>query len=136
MAVLIAVLILLAASTSFAYAQEDVQVPESTVCFMQDDLGVDIFQRCGLGEDWLAAITVPFDWVLGGYFSLAIVSILCIMTYQKYGKAIYPMIIGIMYLPVAYAVLPPQFLTIGFLLVGSLFGIYIWYTFIRQTKEY
>jgi len=120
----------------FAAAQETVTVPVGTPCFLQEDVGVNIFERCGLGDDWLAGITIGWDWVLGGYFSLALICILCLITYQKYQKAIYPLAIGIMYLPVSYTVLPPQFFTIAILLVGVLFGIYIWFTFVRQTRDF
>jgi len=130
------ILISLVFATSTAYAQETVDVPVATPCFLQDDVGIDIYERCGLGRDWLSAVTISWDWILGGYFSLAIVCILCIATYQKFQKAIYPLSIGIMYLPISYAILPPQFLTMGILLVGILFGIYIWYAYIRQTRDF
>jgi len=119
-----------------AYAQETIEVPENTPCFLREDIGVNIWQECGIGRDWLSGVTLPFDWILGGYFSLAVVCVLCVIVYQKYGKAIYPLAIGVMYLPVAYTVLPPQFLTIAILLVGVLLGIYIWYMFVRQTRDF
>ena len=119
-----------------AYAQEEVTVPVGVPCWEEEGVGVDIYERCGWGEDWLAAIALPFDWITGGYFSLIVVCVLCIMSYQKYGKAVYPAVIGIMYLPIAYAILPPQFFTMALLLAGGLLGFLLYKTFVTQTRDY
>jgi len=95
-----------------------------------------MWDNCGYDEDYIQAALLPWEWITGGNFSLVIVSIITLFTYIKYHKVVYPILIGIMFLPIAYFVFPDTFLSFAFLMTGVAFGILIWYILIRQTKEY
>jgi len=119
-----------------AYAQEVITVPETSPCFLNYSAGTDMLENCGYGEDYLQAALAPWQWITGGYFSMILVSILVLFSYIKYHKAVYPLLVGMLFLPIAYFVFPDEFLNIAFILVGELFMILLIYIFIRQTKEY
>src|SRR3990167_7424282 len=103
---LIAVLALLPLNSAFA--QQVVSVNQTTACFLNYSAGIDLWKNCGLDDDYIQTALLPWEWITGGNFSLIIVSIFVLVSYIKYHKAIYPIIIGII----------------------------IWYIIIHQTKEY
>ena len=119
-----------------AFAQQVVSVNQTTACFLNYTAGLDLWENCGLDEDYLQTALLPWEWITGGNFSLVIVSIFTLVSYIKYHKAIYPIIIGIMYVPIAYFVFPDTFLSFAFLMTGVTIGILVWYIIIHQTKEY
>jgi len=119
-----------------AQAQVVVDVNQTTPCFLNYTAGIDLWENCGIRDDYLDFALLPWEWITGGNFSMVLVSILSLMTYIKYHKAIYPLVIGVMFLPISYFVFPDSFLVFGLLMAGALFGIFIWYIFIKQTKEY
>lgn len=119
-----------------AQAQVIVDVNQTTPCFLNYSAGIQLWENCGIRDDFLDFALLPWEWITGGNFSMVLVSILSLMTYIKYHKAIYPLLIGIMFLPISYFAFPDSFLTFGLLMSGALLGILIWYIFIRQTKEY
>lgn len=109
---------------------------ETTPCFLNYTAGPDMFENCGYGDDFLQAALLPWMYITGGYFSMFFASVMILFTYIKYHKAVYPLIIGVAMLPTSYFLFPDQFITFAFLLAGALFGILIWYIYIKQTKEY
>jgi len=119
-----------------AFAQQIIDVNQTTPCFLNYSAGYDMWDNCGYDEDYIQAALLPWEWITGGNFSLVIVSIITLFTYIKYHKVVYPILIGIMFLPIAYFVFPDTFLSFAFLMTGVAFGILIWYILIRQTKEY
>jgi len=119
-----------------AQAQVVVDINQTTPCFLNYSAGLDLWENCGIRDDFLTFALLPWEWITGGNFSMVLVSILSLMTYIKYHKAIYPLVIGVMFLPISYFVFPDSFLVFGLLMSGALLGILIWYIFIRQTKEY
>ena len=72
--------------------------------------------------------------MMGGNFGMVIVGVLVLMTYLKYHSVIYPIAIGIVYLPVAWFLFPEVFIStaIIFALVGVAIGI--WWAYTRQTQ--
>ena len=118
------------------YAQETITVNQTDPCFLNYTAGSDLWQNCGVSEDYLAFSLMSFEWVLGGYFSMLIVSLLIMVSYIKYHKAAYPMMIGVMYLPMTFFLFPNVFLTWGIILTIFAGGIFIWHAFIRQTNEF
>jgi len=113
-----------------------IQVNQTDPCFMNLTAGADMWENCGYGEDYLQAMLLPWEWITGGYFSMIFVSLLITVTYIKYHKAIYPLIIGFIFLPLSYYLFPQQFLNIAFIVIGIIFGIFIFTILLRRTKEY
>ena len=122
--------------SAFAQTNQTITVNQTTPCFINYSARYDMWKNCGYDEDYIQAALLPWEWITGGNFSLIIVSIFTLVSYIKYHKAVYPIVIGVMFLPIAYFVFPDAFLSWSFLMAGALFGIMIWYIFIRQTKEY
>ena len=112
-----------------------ITVNSTTPCFLNETVGIDIFKNCGFGNDYLNGILSGWQWVTGGWFSMVLVAILVAFSYIKYHKAIYPLMVGTLFLPIAYFLFPSPFTTFAVLLSGVLIGIFIWYTFISQTNE-
>lgn len=118
-------------------AYQIIQVNQTTPCFLNYTAGVDIWRNCGMGEDYLEASLLGWNWITGGYFSMILVAVITLASYIKYHKALYPIMIGTLFLPITYFVFPEIFLTYAIVLAGLAIGIIgIWYTFIKQTKEY
>lgn len=67
---------------------------------------------------------------------MVLVAIIIMFSYIKYHKATYPLLIGTVYLPVAFTLFPQQFVIWAIIMTGFYFGILITYAYIRQTKEY
>ena len=104
-------------------------------CFMNTTAGADMFQNCGGGKDYLTMALTGWQWVTGGWFSMVLVSILVAFTYIKYHKAIYPLIVGTLFLPISWFLFPNQFLIFAFIFGGVVAAILINYIFISQTNE-
>jgi hypothetical protein len=120
-----------------AYAQSSLNVTASQPCFLNYTAnGLEMMQQCGLDEDYLRATTVGFDWVTGGLWPLIVVTILIVMTYLKYQNGIYPLAIGIVFLPIAGAYFPDQFISYA-VVIGAVIGVGALVTmFIKKTTDY
>ncbi len=132
-----------------AFAQSTLNVTSNIPCFLNytgsdympvgantTTTGLEMLQNCGFSDDYLSAVTLSFDWVTGGLFPMIVVTVLIIMTYVKYQNGLYPMAIGIMFLPFAAWAFPDQFLSYAVVLAaiigaGTMVTIYI-----KRTKEY
>ena len=113
-----------------------IQVNSTTPCFLNKTAGFQIFQNCiGQSHDWLQALLMAWQWITGGYFSLAIVILLILFTYIKYHKILYPIVIGILFMPISLFLFPTPWAIIGIIL-GSV-GIFVlfWHGYINQTTE-
>jgi len=97
--------------------------------------GADMFQNCGGAEDYLTMIISGWQWVTGGYFTMLLVSILVAFTYIKYHKGIYPLLIGILYLPISWFMFPSQFIIFAGIFAAVYIGIIMWYIKTSQTNE-
>jgi len=120
----------------YAQAQVIVDINQTQPCFLNYSAGLDLWENCGIRDDYLTFALLPWEWITGGNFSMVLVSILSLMTYIKYHKAIYPIVIGVMFLPISYFAFPDSFLTFSLIMSGAAIGILVWYIFIKQTKEY
>lgn len=131
------ILVLLSLSViQVAQAQEVINVTQSPVCFLNQTAGPWVWRDCGLGDDWLTAVLLPYEWITGGNFSMIIVSVFIMMSYIKYQKMIYPLMIGAFFLPISYFVFPETFLMWGFIMGFVGVGLMIAYIVLKQTKEY
>lgn len=92
-------------SPNIAFAQT-INVTETTPCFLNYTAGIEIWENCGMGDDYVKASLIGFEWVTGGYFSLILAGIFILFTYIKYHKAIYPVIVGIAFIPLAIFLVP------------------------------
>ena len=105
--------------------------PNLQPCFMNMTAGAQMWKNCGADEDYLDFALAPFEYITGGYFSMILVTIFVIMSYIKYHTALYPLIIGLLFLPISYTFFPNTFLvyavTLASVIVGGgLVGILIW----------
>jgi hypothetical protein len=119
-----------------AFAQYEINVTETEPCFMNTTASYKMFENCGARDDWLNFALAPFEWVTGGYFSLILVSVLILGTYMKYHKTIYPIMIGILFIPISIALFPQQWVNFAILLIVPAIAILILKTMFKQTKEY
>ena len=107
-----------------AYAQNTVTIigDESLQpCFMNMTAGASMWDNCGANEDYLDFALMPFEYVTGGYFSMIIVTIFIIMAYIKYHNVLYPILIGLLFLPISYTFFPDTFLVYAVTLVAVAF---------------
>lgn len=108
-----------------AYAQSTVTIigDESTQpCFLNMTAGASMWDNCGADEDYLDFALMPFEYITGGYFSMIIVTIFVIMSYIKYHNVLYPVIIGLLFIPISYTFFPEVFLTYALILIAVAFG--------------
>uniref|UniRef100_A0AAT9J9C0 ORF15 n=1 Tax=Nitrosopumilaceae spindle-shaped virus TaxID=3065433 RepID=A0AAT9J9C0_9VIRU len=108
-----------------AYAQSTVTIigDESLQpCFMNMTAGASMWDNCGADEDYLDFALMPFEYITGGYFSMIIVTIFVIMSYIKYHNVLYPVIIGLLFIPISYTFFPEVFLTYALILIAVAFG--------------
>ena len=107
-----------------AYAQSTVTIigDESTQpCFMNMTAGASMWDNCGADDDYLDFALMPFEYITGGYFSMIIVTIFIIMAYIKYHNVLYPILIGLLFLPISYTFFPDTFLVYAVTLVAVAF---------------
>ena len=116
-------------------AQSPVVITKTQPCFLNQTAGVDIYKNCGMDKDFLTAALLPFEYAVGGNFAMILITVFVIMSYVKYHKIAYPLIIGTLYLPTSLYLYPQHF--ISFALILSTVGIacLLTYIFIRQTRD-
>lgn len=120
-----------------AYAQsQPIIINQTEPCFLNYTAGIDMWENCGAQDDFLTFALMPWEWVTGGNFSMILVSIFVMVSWVKYHKAIYPLLIGVLFLPLSYQFFPATFLSWAVIMSGITFAIFIWYIYIKQTKEY
>ena len=118
------------------YAQNTVTIiGDETLqpCFLNMTAGAQMWKNCGASDDYLDFALAPFEYITGGYFSMILVTIFIIMSYIKYHTVLYPMLIGLLFLPVSFTLFPDTFLTYAITLFvvgtgGLLAWILIWRT--------
>jgi hypothetical protein len=123
-------------SVNEATAQTSVQVDPTTPCFLNFNSTHQMWDRCNAEEDFLDFALLGWEYGTGGYFSMMIVGLFVLITYIKYHNPLYPMMVGTMFLPVSYLLFPDVFVTFALIMVIAVVGIFIWYAFVKQTKEY
>ena len=119
-----------------ADAQQIISVNNTTPCFLNYTAASELWENCGMDDDYITTALLPWEWITGGNFSMILAGILVMFTYIKYHKVIYPILIGVFMLPLSFFVFPDSFLSWAGLMTFVSIGILIWYVFTRQTKEY
>jgi hypothetical protein len=112
-----------------------VPVNSTAPCFLNLTAGADMWQNCNAAGDFLTFSMQMWQWETGGYFSMIFISILVVISYIKYQKMVYPMLVGLFYLPLAFFLFPSQFITFAVVLGFTGLGLLIAWVFISQTNE-
>ena len=112
-------------------------VNATTPCFQNLTAGADIWQNCysQAGNDFISFALLGWQWVTGGNFTMIIVSLFVLITYIKYQKVVYPIIIGTLFLPISWFLFPSQFLSWSMIMAGLGVSLLIGYIYISQTNE-
>ena len=121
-----------------AYAQSTVTITgdESLQpCFMNMTAGAQLWDNCGANEDYLDFALMPFEYITGGYFSMILVTIFVIMSYVKYHNVLYPMLIGLLFLPISYTFFPDVFLVYAISLFAVGGGSALVYVVLWRTRN-
>jgi len=138
MAIQYLLLLLIASPIVFqiAYADTIITVNATTPCFLNNTASYHMLQNCDASGDWLKFALLPFEWVTGGYFSLILVSVFILFTWIKYHKVLYPILIGIFFIPISYTLFPETWVNMALILValGLMAGIFK--IFFKQTREW
>lgn len=120
-----------------AYAQSSINATSSTPCFLNyNQTGLEMMQSCGLGTDYLSAVTLGFDWVTGGLFPMILITILIVMVYLKYHNALLSLAIGIIYLPIGGYFFPDQFISVAMIFAGITVAGTMFIMVIKRTKDF
>jgi hypothetical protein len=116
---------------------QSITINATTPCFLNATAGADIWQNCyeQAGNDYLNFALLGWQWITGGNFSMVIVSLFVLMTYIKYQKVVYPLLIGTMFLPFSWFLFPTSFLSWAFIMGGCGVALIIGYIIISQTNE-
>lgn len=115
---------------------QTVIVNATTPCWQNYTANAEMWRNCGVTQDWLQTIILPWQYATGGYFSMFIAAILILFTYIKYHKVVYPLLIGSIMLPLSFALFPVPFLNFAFLMGAFSLGFLIIHVILRATKEY
>lgn len=94
-----------------------------------------MWQNCGMSKDYITAAMLPWQWVTGGNFSMVLVSVFVIISYIKYQKVVYPIFVGILFIPVSYYLFPLQFLNWAVIMTGCALALLAGYIYISATNE-
>lgn len=111
------------------------QINVTQPCFMNQTAGAEMWKNCGATTDYIKFALLPFMWVTGGWFSMIIAVVLILAVWIKYQKAIYPILIGIAFLPISYALFPTQFINFALILAFLALGLYLADIIISRTTE-
>jgi len=118
-----------------AYSQEVISVNQTVPCFLNQTATYQIIENCKANEDYIQWALMGWQYITGGFFSMILVSVLIVSVYIKYKEAIYPIFIGMVYLPVAFTFFPEAFLSWAIVMAFVGVGVFIWYAIIRQTER-
>lgn len=115
---------------------QTINVTSTTPCWQNYTAYGEMWRNCGITNDWLVTIIMPWQYATGGYISLFIASILILFTYIKYHKVVYPLLIGTLMLPLSFALFPGSWLNFGMIMGSASLGFLIIHIVLRMTKEY
>ncbi len=119
-----------------AISLQAIQVNTTEPCFLNFSAGADMWRQCGMGDDYLQTALLGWEWVTGGYFSMVIVGLFSLISYIKYHKAVYPLMILVMFLPVSFFLFPVELMIFIGLFTIALFAALLFFIFHKQTNEF
>lgn len=115
---------------------QTITVNSTTPCWQNYTAYAEMWRNCGITEDWLQTIFLPWQYATGGYVSMFIAGILIMFTYIKYHKVVYPLLIGTVMLPLSFAIFPNQFLNFAFIMGSVSLGFLIIHVMLRMSKDW
>lgn len=115
---------------------QTITVNSTDPCFLNYTAGVQLWQNCGFDQDYLKFAIAPWEWITGGNFTMVLVSVIILGSYIKYQKMMYPILIGVLFIPISYFAFPESFISWSVIMAFAGIGMAVWYIFIHQTKEY
>ena len=95
----------------------------------------EMWKNCGFDSDFIKATLMPFEYVMGGYFTLVIVSILVMIVYIKYQTVIYPLLIGFVMLPLSWWAFPEMIMGYALILAALGFTAIIKHIVLKQASR-
>ena len=119
----------------FVAFQINILVNSTQPCFLNYTAGADMWQNCGADKDFIKFALMPFVWVTGGWFSMMIALILIYMSWLHYHKVIYPILIGVAFMPISYVLFPQQFVNFAVIMAFIGVGVLLWWAFISNTES-
>ena len=119
-----------------AVSLQAIQVNTTEPCFMNFSAGANMWEQCGMGEDYLRTVLLGWEWVTGGYFTMIMIGLMSLMTYIKYHKAVYPLMILVMLLPVSHWLFPIELWMFVGIWTIALIGALLYFIIGKQTKEF
>jgi|SRR6185312_161538 len=117
------------------FTMQIIHINATQPCFLNATAGPDMWKNCGAGTDYLKFALLPWMWITGGYFSMILAAVLILAVYIKYHKIVYPILIGIAFLPISYALFPAQFINFAMIIAFLGTGLLLVHAFISQTTE-
>ena len=66
---------------------------------------------------------------------MVLAAVLILGTWARYRTALYPIFVGIVFLPITYFLFPQNFLVFALLLAALATGMYLWYILVRQPSQ-
>ena len=117
------------------FVYQIIHINATSPCFFNQTAGADMWNNCGATKDYIKFALLPFMWVTGGWFSLILAVTLILAVWIKYQKIVYPILIGIAFLPITYALFPAQFLNTAIILACLGLGLYLLDILISKTTE-
>lgn len=118
-----------------ALAQETIIINQTQPCFLNYTAGWEIIQNCNAADDPIRWVLSGWEWVTGGYFTMIMISVLIVIVYAKYREIVYPIYIGIAYLPISFALFPQQFVSWAIVMAFVGIGFAIWYAITQRLER-
>ena len=119
----------------FSYAQTEFTTDSAQPCFMNYTAGVQMWENCGFDRDFIGATTAGFMYVTGGWFAVALVSVLILAVYVKYQNGLYAMIIGVFFFAFSTQIFPDEWVSFGFVIAAVIVGGYFYNAFVNRTRS-
>ena len=131
------------------FAQTQITVSENQPCFMPDydpdgdgvyewenvSSVTSMWVDCGADGDFVDFALLPWEWITGGWFSVILVSMFVLISYVKYQNFMYPALIGVMFIPISYALFPQTWLQYVLVLLAVGIGGLVITMLLRNTRE-
>ena len=112
-------------SFTAVYGQATIDVPAATPCFLNNVNNSNILASCSSEGNPFDLIILGWQWITGGNFVMIIVGIIILAVWRKYDNVVYPLFIGVLFLPITFFLFPESFLSWALILAGLAVGILI-----------
>ena len=117
------------------FVYQIIHINSTSPCFLNATAGPDMWHNCGADTDFVKFALLPWMWITGGWFSMILAAVLILAVWLKYHKVAYPILIGIVFLPISYTLFPTQFLNFAIILALLGLGLLLINLFVSQTAE-